>query len=50
MESKILGQLVRMVLPGDIPDHFAIVKTETDERDMDAMSMTIHLDERRLST
>lgn len=46
MESKILEQFVRMVLPSDILNHFTIVKIETDERDIDAMSMTIHLDER----
>lgn len=46
MESKILEQFVRMVLPRDILNHFTIVKIETDERDIDAMSMTIHLDER----
>lgn len=46
MESKILEQFVRMVLPSDILNHFTVVKIETDERDIDAMSMTIHLDER----
>lgn len=46
MESKLLEQLVRMVLPSDILDHFAIVKIEADEHDIDAMSMTIYLDER----
>ncbi len=46
MESKILEQFVRMVLPSDILNHFTIVKIETDERDIDAMSITIHLDER----
>ena len=46
MEYKILEQFVRMVLPSDILNHFTIVKIETDERDIDAMSMTIHLDER----
>lgn len=46
MESKILEQLVRMVLPSEIVDHFAIVRINTNERDIDAMSMTIHLDER----
>lgn len=35
-----------MVLPKEILDHFEIVKIETDESDIDAMSMTVHLDER----
>ena len=35
-----------MVLPEEILDYFDIVKIETDESDIDAMSMTIHLDER----
>ena len=39
-------QLVRLVLPKEILDYFDIVKIETEESDIDAMSMTIHLDER----
>ena len=46
METKILEQLASLVLPKEILERFAIVKIETDERDIDAMSMTIHLDER----
>ena len=46
MESKILKQLAQLVLPSDILERFEIVKIETDEQDIDAMSMTIHLDER----
>ena len=46
MESKILEQLTQLVLPSDILERFEIVKIETDEQDIDAMSMTIHLDER----
>ena len=39
-------QLARLVLPKEILDYFDIVKIETDEFDIDAMSMTIYLDER----
>lgn len=46
METKILEQLASLVLPKEILERFVIVKIETDERDIDAMSMTIHLDER----
>ena len=46
METMILEQLASLVLPKEILERFAIVKIETDERDIDAMSMTIHLDER----
>lgn len=46
MESQILDQLVRMFLPNDKLNYFVIVKIETDERDIDAMSMIIYLDER----
>lgn len=46
METKILEQLASLVLPKEILDRFAIVKIDTDERDIDSMSMTIHLDER----
>ena len=49
MESKILEQLeqlAQLVLPSEILERFEIVKIETDEQDIDAMSMTIHLDER----
>ncbi|MBQ8273834.1 MAG: hypothetical protein IJZ11_04825 [Bacteroidaceae bacterium] len=45
MESKILEQLAQLVLLSDILERFEIVKIETDEQDIDAMSMTIHLDE-----
>ena len=43
---NILEQLARLVLPKEILDNFDIVKIETDESDIDSMSMTIHLDER----
>ena len=43
---KMLEELARLVLPKEILDHFDIVKIETEESDIDAMSMTIHLDER----
>ncbi|MBO5181349.1 MAG: hypothetical protein J6B92_05620 [Paraprevotella sp.] len=46
METKILEQLASLVLPKEILERFVIVKIETDERDIDTMSMTIHLDER----
>lgn len=46
MEKNILEQLARLVLPKEILDHFEIVKIETEESNIDAMSMTIHLDER----
>ena len=46
METKILEQLAQLVLPKEILERFLIVKIETDETDIDAMSMTIHLDER----
>ena len=43
---NMLEQLARLVLPHEILDNFDIVKIETDESDIDAMSMTIYLDER----
>lgn len=43
---NMLEQLARIVLPKEILDYFDIVKIETEESDIDAMSMTIHLDER----
>ena len=46
MDTKILEQLASIVLPKEILERFAIVKIDTDERNIDAMSMTIHLDER----
>lgn len=46
METKMLEQLAHVVLPKEILERFLIVKIETDEADIDAMSMTIHLDER----
>lgn len=46
MGTKILEHLARIVLPSEILERFAIVKIETDEQNIDAMSMTIHLDER----
>ena len=42
----MLEQLARLVLPKEILDNFDIVKIETDESDIDSMSLTIHLDER----
>ena len=46
METNILEQLASLVLPKEILERFVRVKIETDERDIDAMSMTIYLDER----
>lgn len=46
MKDSVLEQLARIVLPEELLDYFEIVKIETDESDIDAMSMTIHLDER----
>ena len=46
METTLLAQLARIVLPGEILERFEIVQIETDEEDIDSMSMTIHLDER----
>lgn len=46
MNTQILEQLARLVLPKELLDHFEIVRIETDESDINAMSMTIHLDER----
>lgn len=43
---NMLEQLARLVLPKEILDNFDIVKIETDESDIDSMSLTIHLDER----
>lgn len=43
---NMLEELARLVLPKEILDTFDIVKIETEESDIDAMSMTIHLDER----
>ena len=43
---NMLEQLAYLVLPKEILDNFDIVKIETDESDIDSMSMTIHLDER----
>ena len=43
---NMLEHLARLVLPKEVQDNFDIVKIETDESDIDAMSMTIHLDER----
>lgn len=45
-DMNMLEQLARLVLPKEILDYFDIVKIETEESDVDAMSMTIHLDER----
>lgn len=44
---NMLEQLARLVLPKEILDNFDIVKIETDESDIDSMSLTIHLDERK---
>ena len=41
----MLEQLARIVLPSEILERFEIVQIETDEEDIDSMSMTIHLDE-----
>ena len=46
METKILTQLASLVLPSEVLERLEKVKIETDEQDIDAMSMTIHLDER----
>mgnify|MGYP004445664155 CR=1 FL=1 len=46
MEENVFEQFARMVLPKELLDYFEIVNIETDESDIDAMSMTIHLDER----
>ena len=46
METTMLEQLARIVLPSKILERFEIVQIETDEEDIDSMSMTIHLDER----
>ena len=43
---NMFEQLARLVLPKEILDYFDVVKIETEESDIDAMSMTIHLDER----
>lgn len=43
---NMLEQLAHLVLPKEILDNFDIVKIETDESDIDAMSLTIHIDER----
>ena len=37
---NMLEQLARLVLPKEILDYFDIVKIETEESDIDAMSMT----------
>ena len=42
----MLEQLARLVFPKEVLDHFEIVKIETEESDIDAMSMTFHLDEK----
>ena len=46
MDTTMLEQLARIVLPSEILERFEIVQIETDEEDIDSMSMTIHLDER----
>ena len=43
---NMLEQLARIVLPKEILNNFDIVKIETDESDIDSMSMTIYLYER----
>ena len=46
-ENDILRNLkITEVEPNEILERFEIVKIDTDERDIDAMSMMIHLDER----
>ena len=42
----MLIQLARIVLPSKIPNHFEIIKKESDEQDIEAISITILLDER----
>lgn len=42
----MLEQLARLVFPKEVLDHFDIVKIETEESDIDAMSMTFYLDEK----
>lgn len=42
----MLEQLARLVFPNEVLDHFDIVKIETEESDIDAMSMTFYLDEK----
>lgn len=42
----MLEQLARLVFPKEVLDHFEIVKIETEESDIDAMSMTFYLDEK----
>ena len=44
---NMLEQLAHLVLPEEILDNFDIVKIETDVSDIDAMSLTFHLDERK---
>ena len=46
MKRDILEQLAQLVLPKEILKYFEIVKIETEESDIDAMSMTIYMDER----
>ena len=42
---NMLEQLARLVLPKERLENFDIVNIETDESDIDSMSLTIHLDE-----
>lgn len=46
MNTQMLEQLARLVFPNEVLDHFDIVKIETEESDIDAMSMTFYLDEK----
>ena len=43
---NMLEQLAHLVLPKEILDNFDIVKIETDESDIDAMSLRGGVDER----
>ena len=42
----MLEQLARIVLPSELLERFEIVHIETDEEDIDSMSLTIYLNER----
>lgn len=46
MNTQMLEQLARLIFPNEVLDHFDIVKIETEESDIDAMSMTFYLDEK----
>lgn len=46
MGTKILEQFAQLVLLSEILERFEIVKIDTDEQDIDAMLVMIHIDER----